>query len=76
MTGELQYILTITLIFLAVIFYISTIPRNEPKNEPPKKKKSKTNSDDIVDALDWMLAHSIITPQEYTKIMGKCLPFL
>jgi len=39
-------------------------------------KKPKQSSSQVVDTLDWMLAHNIITPQEYTQLMGKCLPFI
>ena len=39
-------------------------------------KKPKQSSSQVVDTLDWMLAHSIITPQEYSQLMGKCLPYI
>jgi len=38
--------------------------------------KTKPKSNEVIDTLDWMLMNSIITPEEYTKLMGKCLPFI
>jgi hypothetical protein len=100
MTQDLQFILTITLCFIAFVFWVSLKPKNASKNVPynrildtldlmaediaylknnKKQKtssKSKLKSDEIIDTLEWMLAHNIITPQEYTKLMGKCLQYM
>jgi VanZ family protein len=50
----------------------------EMKSAKHQKRAPKTNlkSDEIIDTLDWLVAHAIITPEEYTKIMGKCLQFM
>jgi len=47
------------------------------KNQNIKQtKKQIKESELIIDSLDWMLQRNIITPEEYTKLIGKCLPFL
>jgi hypothetical protein len=97
MTEELQFIVTITIVFLAFIFWVSNRPRKSlpnssrildtldliaediqqlKNNKTKTTSKGKTKSNEIIDTLDWMLAHSIITPEEYTKLMGKCLQYM
>jgi hypothetical protein len=101
MTQELEFIITITLVFLAFIFWISTkTNKSSPKDttnsrildtldliaediqelKVSKKQKRQPNvklkNDEIIDTLEWMLSNSIITPQEYTKLMGKCLQYM
>jgi hypothetical protein len=85
MSDDLQFIFMITIISILFIYAISSKHNKDmqererpPKDEPKPKKPSKrrTHSDEIIDTLDWMLMNSIITKEEYTKLMGKCLPFL
>lgn len=80
MTDELVLLATITLIFILAVFTIAgkqtAYDKEMEKRYPPPSKKKVQKSDEIIDTLDWMLANSIITPQEYTKLVGKCLPFL
>lgn len=81
MTDELTFLATITLIFILAVFTISGKQQSKydkemAKREPKIDKKKVQKSDEIIDALDWLLANSIITPQEYSKIIGKALPFL
>lgn len=78
MTDSLNYLTLMLLIFLAFVFLISAIKQNQPKQraEPKPKIKAKSRTDEVMDSLDWMLSNQIITSAEYTKLLGKCLPFL
>ena len=100
MTQELEFIATITIVFIAFMFWIGNRPKKYIEEEPLNSRildtldliaedihklkntktkntsKAKLKSDEIIDTLDWMLAHSIITPAEYTKLMGKCLQYM
>lgn len=76
MTQELQYIATITLIFIVTVFWIASKTPQKPPKDTKTKYIDKPRSVQVIDTLDWMLENNIITPQEYSKLIGKSLPFL
>lgn len=81
MTGELEFLAVATLVFILAVFTIAGKRQSEYDKEVARRekkidKKTVQKSNDVIDTLDWMLANSIITPQEYSKLIGKCLPFL
>ncbi len=87
LSSDLKFIFVVTLIGIITIFVLSSWHNDKiyqrEKEERLQKQKGNTNttnnkpkSSEVVDTLDWMLSRHIITPEEYTKLMGKCLPFL
>lgn len=84
MTDQLTFLATIALVFIIAVFAIANRPQYSdesptPNVPPPKtqtKQRTKTHHEEVIDTLDWMLSNHIITPQEYTKLMGKCLQYL
>lgn len=72
----------IALVFIALMFFISTRPKDEPEQSTPQTKneakariKKKSRSAEVIDTLDWMLQNQIISSHEYSKLMAKCLQF-
>lgn len=79
MIAALTTIAICTLAYMLLVFSIATTGDKQKEEKQPKQKTTKKTtpqSSDVIDTLDWMLANSIITPQEYSKLMGKCLPFI
>lgn len=48
------------------------------KEETPKKKTSSKsdNRNNVIDALDFMLANNIIDTKQYNELMVKSLPYI
>lgn len=48
------------------------------KEEKPKKKASSKsdNRNNVIDALDFMLANNIIDTKQYNELMVKSLPYI
>jgi hypothetical protein len=70
----------LTFLFLVTVFSYLRQPPPAPEKESKQNriqesKQNRIQSDTIIDSLDWMLQHQIIDSNEYTKLMGKCLPF-
>lgn len=70
--------------FIAIV-YVTASERKQKEKElemkyqntvPTKKIPKKQKNDEIIDTLNFMLAHNIIDTKEYNTLMVKCLPFM